>query len=32
MITKDYLKKLSSIGYSIIPCDETKKPIGKSSY
>jgi hypothetical protein len=29
MITKDYLKKLSSIGYSIIPCDETKKPIGK---
>jgi hypothetical protein len=29
MITKDYLKKLSSIGYSIIPCDEEKVPIGK---
>ena len=29
MITKDYLKKVSSLGYSIIPCDETKKPIGK---
>ena len=28
MVTKDYLKKLSSIGFSIIPCDETKKPIG----
>ena len=27
MITKDYLKKLSSLGYSIIPCDETKKPL-----
>jgi hypothetical protein len=27
MITKDYLKKLSSIGYSIIPCEESKKPI-----
>ena len=27
MITKDYLKKLASLGYSIIPCDATKKPI-----
>ena len=26
MITKDYLKKLAGIGYSIIPCDATKKP------
>jgi len=29
MITKDYLKKLASIGYSIIPCDDEKVPIGK---
>jgi hypothetical protein len=29
MITKDYLKKLSSIGFSIIPIDENKIPIGK---
>ena len=26
MITKDYLKKLSGLGYSIIPCEDTKKP------
>jgi len=25
---KEYLKKLSSIGFSIIPCDEDKRPIG----
>ena len=28
-MNKDYLKKLSSLGYSIIPCDEEKVPIGK---
>ena len=28
MINKDYLKKLSSLGFSIIPTDENKKPIG----
>jgi hypothetical protein len=26
MITKDYLKKLAGLGYSIIPCEATKKP------
>lgn len=26
-MTKDYLKKLISIGFSVIPCDETKKPL-----
>jgi hypothetical protein len=26
MITKDYLKKLSGLGYSIIACEDTKKP------
>lgn len=29
MISKEYVKKLSSIGYSIIPVDESKRPIGK---
>lgn len=28
MIEKGYLKKLSSLGFSIIPVDETKRPIG----
>lgn len=28
MITKDYIKKLGSIGFSIIPVDEKKVPIG----
>jgi hypothetical protein len=28
MISKDYLKKLSSVGYSIIPIEDNKKPIG----
>jgi len=26
MIKKDYLKKLAGLGYSIIPCEATKKP------
>jgi len=29
MIKKDYLKKLSGLGYSIIPCEASKKPIEK---
>jgi len=29
MITKSYLKKLASIGFSIIPVDYKKRPIGK---
>ena len=29
MITKSYLKKLASIGFSIIPVDDKKRPIGK---
>ena len=28
MIAKEYIKKLSSVGYSIIPVDENKRPIG----
>ena len=27
-MTKTYLRKLSSLGYSIIPVDENKRPIG----
>jgi len=27
-MTKSYLRKLSSLGYSIIPVDENKRPIG----
>ena len=26
-MTKDYLKKLISVGYSVIPCHEHKAPI-----
>jgi hypothetical protein len=29
MISKEYLKKLVSVGYSIIPVDDNKKPIGE---
>ena len=29
MVNKDYLKKLSNLGFSIIPIDENKIPIGK---
>lgn len=29
MITKEYLKKLVSVGYSIIPVDDNKRPIGE---
>lgn len=29
-MTKDYLKKLISIGFSVIPCEESKKPLEKS--
>jgi hypothetical protein len=28
MMTKTYAKKLSTLGFSIIPCHETKRPIG----